>query len=124
MGIEKLGPYWKAIGRGRQFSVRAVAREPRTAAISRVEALIHAQRGDILDFKMFSDLSVNLLVDLSGVGVTGLVDALAGLGWPTEVEPPRDEVSARLDERLEGTVQVTFPEGEGALRHPQPAVPG
>lgn len=124
MGIEKLGPYWKAIGRGRQFSVRAVAREPRTAAISRVESLIQAQRGDILDFKMFSDVSVNMLVEMGGAAVAGLVDALAGLGWPTELEPRRDEVSARLDERLEGTVQVTFPEGEGALRHPQPAVPG
>jgi hypothetical protein len=122
-GVEKLGPYWKSVARGRQFRVQSVAREPRSAAISRVEMLIQQLRGDILDFKAFSDLSLSIIVELSGAGVAGLVDSLLALGWQVNVEPERDAMAA-CAERLEGTVQVTFPEGKGVLRHPQPAVPG
>lgn len=123
-GIEELGPYWKAIARGRRFHLQAVAPEPRTAAISRVEEAVQRLGGFVLDFKAFSDLSLNLIVELDGDGVVALVDAVAALGWPVELEPGRDALVARAAERLEGTVQVTFPEGDGALAHPQPAVPG
>jgi hypothetical protein len=123
-GIRDLGPYWKAAARGRNFRLQVVAREPRVAAISRVEEALQRHGGYILDFKAFSDLSLNLLVESSGSGVVALVDALAAVGWPVEIEPRRDALGARADERLEGTVQLTFPDGSGALAHPQPAVPG
>jgi len=123
-GIEALGPYWKSIRRGRHFRVQAVSREPRVAAITRVEDAVQRHGGDVLDFKVFSDVSLSLLVELTGPGAAALVDALAALGWPAEVDPPRDALAAAGAERLEGTVQVTFPEGAGALAHPQPAVPG
>jgi hypothetical protein len=123
-GIEELGPYWKAIARGRRFHLQAVAREPRTAAISRLEEAVQRRGGFVLDFKAFSDLSINLIVELAGEGVVALVDWLESLGWPVELEPGRDALLACAGERLEGTVQVTFPEGDGALAHPQPAVPG
>jgi len=123
-GIENLGPYWKAIARGRQFRLQAVAREPRSTAISRVEEAVQRQGGYVLDFKAFSDLSLNLLVESSGSGVVGIVDSLVALGWPVDLEPGRAALEACAAERLEGTVQLTFPEGKGALVHPQPAVPG
>ena len=123
-GIADLGPYWKAIARGHHFRLQAVAREPRLAAISRVEEAVQRNGGFILDFKAFSDLSLNLLVESSGSGVVALVDSLVALGWPVEIEPGREALGARAAERLEGTVQLTFPEGVGALAHPQPAVPG
>jgi hypothetical protein len=123
-GIEALGPYWKTIYRGRQFRLQAVTREPRVEAIARVEAAVQRQGGFVLDFKAFSDLSLNLLVELRGAGVVALADALSGLGWPVEVEPGRDALGACADQPLEGTVQLTFPEGQGALAHVQPAVPG
>ncbi len=123
-GIGDLGPYWKAIARGHHFRLQAVAREPRTAAISRLEEAVQRHGGFILDFKAFSDLSLNLLVESSGSGLVALVDSLVALGWPVEVEPGREALGARAAERLEGTVQLTFPEGGGALAHPQPAVPG
>jgi hypothetical protein len=62
-----------------------------------VEEALQRNGGYVLDFKAFSDLSLNLLVESSGSGA---------------------------EERLEGTVQLTFPDGDGALAHPQPAVPG
>ena len=123
-GIGDLGPYWKAVSRGRNFRLQAVAREPRLAAISRVEEAVQQHGGFILDFKAFSDLSLNLLVESSGSGVVALVDSLVELGWPVELDPGREALGARAAERLEGTVQLTFPEGGGALAHPQPAVPG
>ena len=123
-GLEALGPYWKTLYRGRQFRVQAVAREPRVEAVARVEAAVQRLGGFVLDFKAFSDLTLNLLAELRGPGVVALADALAALGWPVEVEPGRDALGACGDEPLEGTVQLTFPEGQGELRHVLPAVPG
>jgi hypothetical protein len=40
------------------------------------------------------------------------------------VDPERDALAARAGDRLEGTFQVTFPEGDGELVIPVPAVPG
>lgn len=123
--LGKLTEYWRSIARGRQFSVRAVAREPRDRAIPRVEAAVQAQGGFVLDFKMFSDVSLNLIVELSAPGVVALVDGLAGLGWPVEVEPAREALAAQpAGGTIEGTVQVTFPEGKGEHVIPTPAVPG
>ena len=119
-----LGAYWKSIARGRDFSVQAVARERRELAIARAEDAVQRQRGYILDFKMFSDLSLNMVIELSGGGVLALVDALAALGWHVDVDPDRDALAGRAADRLEGTFQVTFPEGEGDLIIPVPAVAG
>jgi hypothetical protein len=110
--------------RGRHFRLQAVAREPRQSAVARVEALVQAQRGDILDFKMFSNLSLNLLVELEASGVTALAGALEALGWAVELAPEREALQRHGAERLEGTVQVTFPEGDGELAIPLPKVPG
>jgi hypothetical protein len=119
-----LGSYWKSVARGRDFRVQAVAGERRDTAIARAQEEIQRQRGDVLDFKMFSNLSLSLIVEMSGDGVAGLVDSLVALGWSVEVEPDRDALAARAADRLEGTVQVTFPEGDGELSIPLPAVPG
>jgi hypothetical protein len=119
-----LGAYWKSVARGRDFSVQAVARERRESAMTRAEEEVQRQRGYILDFKMFSNLSLNMIVELSGSGVLALVDSLAALGWPVEVDPDRDVLAGRAADLLEGTFQVTFPEGDGELIIPVPAVPG
>jgi len=123
--LGKLTEYWRSVARGRQFSVRAVAREPRDRAIPRAEAAVQAQGGFVLDCKLFSDVSLNLIVELSGPGVVALVDGLGALGWPVEVAPAREALAGRAGGGLlEGTFQVTFPEGKGELVIPTPAVPG
>src|SRR5512139_2786168 len=119
-----LGAYWKSVARGRGFGVRAVARARRDEAIALVEAAVQRRRGDLLDFKMFSNVSLNLVVELDAGAVAGLVEELAALGWPVEVEPGREALAGRAGERLEGTLQVTFPEGDGELVIPLPRVPG
>jgi hypothetical protein len=119
-----LPDYWKRVARGREFHVQAVAREARDAAISRTEAVVQRQGGDVLDFKMFSDLAINLIVEASGDGVARIVDELAALGWSVELEPTRELLAARAADRLEGTLQLTFPQGSGELKVTTPAVPG
>jgi hypothetical protein len=119
-----LGAYWKSVARGRHFRVQAVSRGRREEAIARAEEAIQRRRGDILDFKMFSNLSLTLLVELDGDAVPALADELSALGWHVDLEPGRDALAGRCGERMEGTVQVTFPEGDGELVIPVPAVPG
>ena len=66
----------------------------------------------------------SLLVELPGAEVGALADALAARGWHVELEPGPGALAARADGRVEGTFQVTFPEGDGELAVPTPAVPG
>ncbi len=122
--LSGLPDLWRSIEKGRHFHLRTVAREPRERAISRVEGLVQAQRGDVLDFKMFSNLSLNLLVELPAAAVAAVADDLAALGWPVELDPPRPALLARGTERIEGTLLVEFPEGDGELVIPLPRVPG
>lgn len=112
------------MARGKDFRVQAVAREKRELAMARAEEAVRRARGDILDFKMFSNLSLNLVVEMSGGGVLSLVDWLVAAGWNAEVDPAREVLAARAADRLEGTFQVTFPEGDGELAIPLAAVPG
>lgn len=119
-----LGAYWKSVAPGKDFSVNAVAREPRDLAIARAKEAVQRHHGDVLDFKMFSNLSVNMIVELSGGGVLALLDALAAPGWHVDVVPDREALARRSADRLQGTVQVTFPEGDGELVIKMPAVPG
>ncbi len=123
-GPGDLGAYWKSVAPGRDFSVNAVAREPRDLAIARAKEAVQQQRGDVLDFKMFSNLSLAMIVELSGDGVLALLDALAAPGWHVDVAPDRAALAGRAADRLQGTIQVTFPEGDGELVIPVPAVPG
>jgi hypothetical protein len=119
-----LGAYWKTISRARDFHVRVVVRGPRDQAVDHGKAAILGSHGDILDFKMFSNLSLSMIVWLSGRGVLSLLDSLAALGWDVDVEPDREALALRAADSLEGTFQMTFPDGDGELRIPLPAVPG
>jgi hypothetical protein len=119
-----LGAHWKSVARGRGFRVQAVARSRRDEAIARVEDAVQRHRGDILDFKMFSNLSLALIVEMTGAEVIALADEFLGIGWHVDLEPARDVLAASPAEPLEGTVQVTFPDGDGELVIPVPAVPG
>jgi hypothetical protein len=119
-----LGAYWKKVERGRDFHVRVVVHEPRDTAIDHGQDAIHRSHGDILDFKMFSNLSLSLIVELSGSQLLSLLDSLAALGWDVEIDPGREVVARRATDPLEGTFQMTFPDGDGELRVLVPYVPG
>ena len=119
-----LGAYWKKIERAGDFHVRVVVHEPRDTAIEHGKDAVHQSHGDILDVKMFSNLSLSMIIELSGRQLLSLLDSLQARGWGVEVEPGREAVAQRADDALEGTLQLTFPEGDGELRIPTPWVPG
>ncbi len=112
------------MARGRDFRLQAVTRGERERAIDLAKQAIAAHRGDVLDFKMFSNLSLCLIVEMTGDGVSALATSLESLGWIVEVAPDLPELGRRGGEMLEGTVQLTFPAGDGALEIPTPSVPG
>jgi hypothetical protein len=118
------GARWKSVARGRGFRVQAVARSRREDPIARVEDAVQRHRGDFLVFKMFSSLSLSLIVETMGTEVMAFADELLGIGWHVDLDPARDVLAASPAEPLEGTVQVTFPDGDGNLVIPVPAVPG
>jgi len=122
--LEGLPALWQTLYRGRAFKLQAVARGPRAEATAQVEAAVQALRGDILDFKQFSDLALNLVVELEAGAVVQLVEALEARGWPVDLEPPREALRSRAGERLEGTIRVDFSDGSGDLVIPLPRVPG
>jgi hypothetical protein len=119
-----LGAYWKTIERARDFHVRVVVREPRDQAIQSSKDSVHQSHGDILDFKMFGNLALSMIIELSGSQLLALLDSLVARGWDVEVDPGREAVAQRPDDALEGTLQLTFPEGDGEFRIPTPWVPG
>lgn len=122
--LEKLPEHWKTLYRGRHFHLRCLVRGPRQEAIDRAHDEVRRQGGDVLDFTALSDLSLTMVVELSGEGAAALAEALRGPGWVVEVEPARQALLATGAERREGTLLLTFAEGTGALRHEVPAVPG
>jgi hypothetical protein len=119
-----LGAYWKKIERARDFHVRAVVNEPRIQAIDHGKDAVHRSRGDILDFKLFSNLALSMVIELSGSQLLALLDSIAARGWKVEVDPDREAIARRAADPLEGTFQMTFPEGDGELKIPVPYVPG
>ncbi len=119
-----LDEHWKRVARGRDFRLQAVTRGERERAIDLAKEAIAAHRGDVLDFKMFSNLSLCLIVETTGDGASALASALASLGWIVEVVPDPPTLARRGGDLLEGTVQLTFPAGDGQLEIPTPSVPG
>lgn len=120
-----LGAHWRRVARARDFRIRAVVKESRDRAIDHGKDAVLRHRGDILDFKMFSNLSLCMIVELEGgARVLALLDSLAALGWDVDVDPDREAIARRAADLLEGTLQLTFPDGDGELEVPVPAVPG
>jgi hypothetical protein len=119
-----LAAYWRKVARAQDFHVRAVARDGRARAIGLGKDAIVRNDGDLLDFRTFSDLSLSMIVEMDGGGVLSLLDQLEALGWDIDVNPDRAVLAQRADDLLEGTFQLTFPEGDGEPRIPTPAVPG
>jgi hypothetical protein len=119
-----LGAYWKRVARARDFRIRVVVHERRDQAIDRGKDAISRSHGGILDFKMFSNLSLSMIIEVNGSRVLSLLDSLVALGWHVDVEPDREALGRLATDLLEGTLQMTFPEGDGELEIPVPAVPG
>ena len=118
------GEYWRHRARGRHFRVRVVTHGDRNEVIQHCQDAVAARGGDILDFKEFSNLSLNCIVEISAGSLVELIDHLIGKGWNVETMPDRQTLLAAPIIRREGTLQITFAGADGERRVPVPAVPG
>jgi len=121
--VSDFGEYWKSIARGRHFRIRAIAHGERQGAIAACQKLVTDRGGAILDFKLFSNLSMSLLVEAKGKELVTMLEGMREMGWSPESTPDAETIAAATTP-LEGTIQLTFAGGDGALKQIIPAVPG
>lgn len=100
------------------FHITAMARGGRQPVVQACRELILKNQGHILDFKIESDLTLDMMVELHAYDSLQLVKDFNELGWKVEVLPGSGELEACGDDLLEGTIQVCFPEAHGDLKLP------
>jgi hypothetical protein len=91
----------------------------RIIGISDIEKII-SKYGFILDFKMFSDISISMIIEIEESKVDSLFSDLKNYMNMNDFE------TLNTDSKKECTVflNVTFSKGTGNLRIEMPAVPG
>lgn len=91
----------------------------RIPGISEIETIIN-KHGFILDFKMFSDISLSMIIEIEESNVDLLFSDLK------KIMKMNDFVSLNTNSHEECTIlfNVTFSRGTGKLRIETPAVPG
>jgi hypothetical protein len=99
----------------------------RDCAIHQLEEICHAGSVFILDFNMFSNLSLTRQFEADAAALQSTIDELLRHGFTIQVECQAAIASLRdlaSDAKTIGTLQVTFANEDGSLRIPVPAVPG
>lgn len=108
----------------------AVTRADRHRMIEAAKDAIGAGGGWILDFRLFSNLSINIVFELPSGRAADLLARLDALDWKFD-EDGRNELLACIERGTEvvshdigGTLQITFIHDEPDLHIPVPAIPG
>ena len=112
---------------GQNFQMNGVPQIARDEAIDVAKNLLREHHANILDFKMLSDLSLSMIVEINASQILPLATSLIANGWRLQCEPPLETFSSqdsRQTNAIEGTFQMTFKDGTGELKIPVPAVPG
>lgn len=122
--MERLTEYWKKKARAKDFRISIITPEERHHAIERCQSIIDSNHGDILDFKMFSNMSLNMIVELPTNNIQALIDSLKNVGWKVDYDLEKNLKTSKDEENLEGTLVLMFSHADGELRIPVPAVPG
>lgn len=113
-----------------RFRINGSTRRERQEAIAAISEAIGASGGWLLDFHVFSNVSISLSVEIDEGRLPGFYRALvdAGLSPGRESEEAWAGLAGGGGEptghEVAGTVQVTFIHNEPDLRVEVPAVPG
>lgn len=108
----------------------AVTRADRHRMIEAAKDAIGAGGGWILDFRLFSNLSINIVFELPNRRAADLLVRLEALDWKFDEEGRRDllacnEQAATIEPYdIGGTLQITFIHDQPDLHIPVPAIPG
>ncbi|HEV2800029.1 MAG TPA: hypothetical protein VGW12_06020 [Pyrinomonadaceae bacterium] len=110
-------------------------RDDRHEMISRVSRAFAESNGSIIDFKMFSNVSLNVLFELPARRIGELAAALSATGLRLDAES-RDLLAERQERyaadlaassqsnEIAGSLQITFIHHEPDLRIEVPPIPG
>lgn len=101
--------------------INATTRADRHQTIRLVEEAIGSSGGWLLDFYMFSNISICFNIEIKTGDIDRLLAALRNIELNLTAEPPDIEDP---DSILDGTIQITFIHNEPDLRIDVPAVPG
>lgn len=93
--------------------------EERHAAISAIADIV-SQYGDVVDFKLFSDISLSMVIEMEELNVDTLYDELAGRLRMDDFE----RLNAHTTRERTVYLNITFAKGSGDLIIEVPSVPG
>ncbi|HKG20804.1 MAG TPA: hypothetical protein VKC34_02815 [Blastocatellia bacterium] len=116
------------------LSIRGSTRSERQEAIARAKEAIQASGGWILDFRLFSNVSISVSFEVPLNGVERLFSLLVAADIHLDRESEellagyrrgREQLSdRRLSTEVPGALQLTFIHNEPDLRLEVPAIPG
>lgn len=95
----------------------AICNTSRTEAITKTEAIIQ-QYGTILDFSLFSDVSLALVVEIHGQNIPIIMHALDSTLLFNDNTEPIQQINYHV------FLNITFTLGTGNMKHRIPEVPG
>ena len=112
-------------------------RDERHEMIARVQRAFAESNGSIIDFKMFSNVSLNILFELPARRIGELANALSATGlrlsaesrellvdWQKRYGEDATADSAFVQTEVAGSLQITFLHHEPDLRLEVPPIPG
>lgn len=106
------------------FRLEVYAYGERNQAIEKCRTSLLSNGGDLLDFKMFSDMLVNFIIEIPEKNIFNLQSTLEGLNWQTELKLDENLLRDDCPSMIQGTMSVTFVSGTGDRKDVIPAVPG
>lgn len=101
-----------------RFFLTAYCAQERTAGISELER-IAGKHGFLIDFKIFSDISISMIVEMEERKVGDFYAELKEIASTLDFDPPAPSLRECLV-----FLNVTFSRGAGNLRTDVPEVPG
>ena len=106
--------------------LRAIARGDRNAATARVSEEFNEVGASIVDVHLFSGVMTVLTFEVSPERMPALEAALVGAGLELDASSLAVAAAAATAQEgeLEGTLSITFAEGDPDLKREVPAVPG
>jgi hypothetical protein len=109
----------------RILRLKGIAWGDRNAATSRISEAMSAVGTAIVDVHFFSGVQTTLAFEARPASVRALARALTEAGLELDdASFAALEGAANATEELEGTLSITFPEGDSDLRREVPSVPG
>ena len=111
--------FWEFLNRQQHLYWKGFCKEERSIAIHHIEHIV-AKYGYILDFHMFSDMEINLKIEIAENHLDALHRDLKGL---LKLDDQGDVFFDSDQERIL-YINITFTKGTGDLRIEVPSVPG